>query len=109
MGLEAVEGLVMGLYSELFNCVTNLINRFVTIIQSNFCGPQSIFVYNFRAISANTYTSNSILLVDVPGFQNPATCGRQVGATFEDLGHNYLQERLQLLFHHTNLVAPKDR
>jgi len=63
----------------------------------------------YRAISANTYTSNSILLVDVPGFQNPATCGRQVGATFEDLGHNYLQERLQLLFHHTNLVAPKDR
>nr|CAH7712798.1 unnamed protein product [Callosobruchus chinensis] len=45
----------------------------------------------------------------VKGFQNPATCGRQVGASFEDLCHNYLQERLQLLFHHTNLVAPRDR
>ncbi|XP_066148731.1 unconventional myosin-XVIIIa isoform X2 [Euwallacea fornicatus] len=88
VGLEAIEGIAMGLYSELFNCVANLINR---------------------AISANTYTNNSILLVDVPGFQNPATCGRQTGATFEDLCHNYLQERLQLLFHHTNLVAPKDR
>ena len=47
--------------------------------------------------------------MDTPGFQNPATCGRQTGATFEDLCHNYLQERLQLLFHHTNLMAPKDR
>lgn len=63
----------------------------------------------FRSISASTYTVTSILLVDTPGFQNPATCGRQIGASFEDLCHNYLQERLQLLFHHTNLVAPKDR
>ncbi|CAG9818730.1 unnamed protein product [Phaedon cochleariae] len=61
------------------------------------------------SISCSTYTVNSILLVDSPGFQNPATCGRQAGASFEDLCHNYLQERLQLLFHHTNLVAPKDR
>ncbi|KAH1011095.1 hypothetical protein HUJ04_000531 [Dendroctonus ponderosae] len=88
VGIEAVEGIVMGLYSEVFNCVANLINR---------------------AISASTHTTTSILLVDAPGFQNPATCGRQTGALFEDLCHNYLQERLQLLFHHTNLVAPKDR
>lgn len=52
---------------------------------------------------------SSIILVDTPGFQNPASCGRQAGATFEDLCHNYLQERLQLLFHHTNLVIPRDR
>lgn len=51
----------------------------------------------------------SILLIDTPGFQNPATCGRQIGASFEDLCYNYLQERLQLFFHHTNLIAPKDR
>lgn len=62
-----------------------------------------------RSISAPTHTVTSILLVDTPGFQNPATCGRQAGASFEDLCHNYLQERLQLLFHHTNLVAPRDR
>lgn len=55
------------------------------------------------------HTVSSILLVDTPGFQNPATCGRQAGATFEDLCHNYLQERLQLLFYHTTLVATKDR
>ncbi|CAG9770131.1 unnamed protein product [Ceutorhynchus assimilis] len=88
VGIEAVEGIVMGLYSEVFNCIANLINR---------------------SIAANTHTTTSILLVDAPGFQNPATCGRQAGAAFEDLCHNYLQERLQLLFHHTNLVAPKDR
>lgn len=88
IGLEAVEGFVVGLYAEVFNCVASLINR---------------------SISAPTHTVTSILLVDTPGFQNPATCGRQAGASFEDLCHNYLQERLQLLFHHTNLVAPKDR
>lgn len=49
------------------------------------------------------------MLVDTPGFQNPASCGKQTGASFEDLCHNYLQERLQLLFYHTSLVAPKDR
>lgn len=68
-------------------------------------------VINFfdRSISASNHTVSSLLLVDTPGFQNPATCGRQTGASFEDLCHNYLQERLQLLYHHTNLVAPKDR
>lgn len=67
------------------------------------------FTPHFRSISAPTHTVTSLLLLDTPGFQNPATCGRQTGATFEDFCHNYLQERLQLLFHHTNLVAPRDR
>ncbi|XP_031331784.1 unconventional myosin-XVIIIa isoform X2 [Photinus pyralis] len=88
VGLEALEGMIVGLYAETFNCVASLINR---------------------AISASIHTVNSILLVDTPGFQNPASCGKQMGATFEDLCHNYLQERLQLLFYHTNLVAPRDR
>lgn len=87
-GIEAVEGFMMGLYSELFNAIVFLLNR---------------------SISAPTHSVNSILLVDVPGFQNPATCGRQTGATFDDLCYNYMQERLQLLFHNTNLVSPRDR
>ncbi|KRT84731.1 Myosin head, partial [Oryctes borbonicus] len=87
-GLEALEGLIVGLYSEVFNAVASMINK---------------------SISASTHTVSSLLLIDTPGFQNPATCGRQTGASFEDLCHNYLQERLQLLYHHTNLVAPKDR
>ncbi|XP_046735172.1 unconventional myosin-XVIIIa isoform X1 [Diprion similis] len=87
-GLEALEGLLVGLYSEVFHCVAALINR---------------------SISASVHTVSSLLLCDAPGFQNPASCGRQTGATFEELCHNYLQERLQLLFHHSTLVAPKDR
>ncbi|KAL0102829.1 hypothetical protein PUN28_018253 [Cardiocondyla obscurior] len=87
-GLDALEGLLVGLYSEVFHCVAALINR---------------------SISSAVHTVSSLLLCDSPGFQNPASCGRQTGATFEDLCHNYLQERLQLLFHHTTLVAPKDR
>ncbi|KAL6267616.1 hypothetical protein P5V15_000691 [Pogonomyrmex californicus] len=88
MGLDALEGLLVGLYSEVFHCVAALINK---------------------SISSAVHTVSSLLLCDSPGFQNPASCGRQTGATFEDLCHNYLQERLQLLFHHTTLVAPKDR
>ncbi|KAL3271771.1 hypothetical protein HHI36_022241 [Cryptolaemus montrouzieri] len=88
VGMEAIEGIIIGLYSELFSCVVHLLNR---------------------SLAASTHTVTSILLVDTPGFQNPATCGRQAGASFDDLCHNYLQERLQLLFHHTNLVAPRDR
>ncbi|XP_076756790.1 unconventional myosin-XVIIIa isoform X1 [Xylocopa sonorina] len=88
MGMDALEGLLIGLYSEVFHCVAALINR---------------------SISSSVHTVSSLLLCDSPGFQNPASCGRQTGACFEDLCHNYLQERLQLLFHHTTLVAPKDR
>ncbi|KAG5319334.1 MY18A protein, partial [Pseudoatta argentina] len=87
-GLDALEGLLIGLYSEVFHCVAALINK---------------------SISSAIHTVSSLLLCDAPGFQNLASCGRQTGATFEDLCHNYLQERLQLLFHHTTLVAPKDR
>ncbi|XP_053985866.1 unconventional myosin-XVIIIa-like isoform X2 [Hylaeus anthracinus] len=87
-GLDALEALLIGLYSEAFHCIAALINR---------------------SISSSVHTVATLLLCDSPGFQNPATCGRQTGACFEDLCHNYLHERLQLLFHHTTLVAPKDR
>lgn len=87
-GYEALEGLVIGLYAEVFNCICALVNK---------------------SISTHNNAVMSIMLVDAPGFQNPASCGRQTGAGFEDLCHNYLQERLQLLFHHTNLVAPRDK
>ncbi|XP_057317882.1 unconventional myosin-XVIIIa isoform X3 [Microplitis mediator] len=87
-GLDALEGFIVGLYTEVFHCVASLINK---------------------AISSPVHTVSSLLLCDTPGFQNPASCGHQTGANFEDLCHNYLQERLQLLFHYTNLVAPKNR
>lgn len=85
---ESLEGLVVGLYSEAVAAAVALINK---------------------AICTSAHTIASILLVDTPGFQNPASCGVQLGATLSDLRHNYLQERLQLLFHHMTLVAPRDR
>ncbi|XP_032312103.1 unconventional myosin-XVIIIa isoform X4 [Drosophila ananassae] len=85
---ECLEALVIGLYSEALAAVVALINR---------------------QICTSAHTIASIMLIDTPGFQNPASCGQQVGATLADLRHNYLQERLQMLFHHTTLVAPRDR
>ncbi|XP_071540833.1 unconventional myosin-XVIIIa-like [Panulirus ornatus] len=87
-GLEALEGMATGLYSEAFNAIVALINR---------------------CISTSAHTSNSIMVVDAPGFQNPASCGRTSGATFQDLCHNYTQERFQMLFHDTTFTAQTDR
>lgn len=85
---DSLEGLVIGLYSEAVAAAVSLINK---------------------AVSTSIHTIASILLVDSPGFQNPASCGTQAGATLSDLKHNYLQERLQLLFHHMTLVMPRER
>eukprot|EP00090_Calanus_glacialis_P009359 TRINITY_DN17730_c0_g1_i1.p1 TRINITY_DN17730_c0_g1~~TRINITY_DN17730_c0_g1_i1.p1 ORF type:complete len:2011 (+),score=520.24 TRINITY_DN17730_c0_g1_i1:123-6155(+) len=87
-GLEALEGFVVGLYSEAFSVLLSLINR---------------------AIASPAHTAASIIVVDTPGFQNPATCGRPAGATFEELCHNYGQERLQLMFHDKTITALKER
>ncbi|VDI10701.1 Hypothetical predicted protein [Mytilus galloprovincialis] len=62
-----------------------------------------------RSLSSNYRTSTSISILDTPGFQNPSTCGRQTGATFEDLCHNYSQERLQLLFHDITFTMQQDK
>ncbi|XP_065090928.1 unconventional myosin-XVIIIa isoform X2 [Ochlerotatus camptorhynchus] len=86
--LYSLEGLVVGLYSEVMSAAVALVNT---------------------AIGTSNNTVSSILLIDTPGFQNPASCGQQMGASLSDLRHNYLQERLQLLFHHVNLVAPRNR
>ncbi len=77
-GIESLEGFVMGLYQEVFNAIIYMINR---------------------SISTTASASNTIFVLDTPGFQNPATCGRMAGATFEELCHNYTSERLQLMFH----------
>lgn len=87
-GWDSLEGLAIGLYSEAMAATVALINK---------------------SISASTHTIASILLIDTPGFQNPASCGYQGGASLSDLRYNYLQERLQLLFHNTALVTPQNR
>ncbi|KAK7595346.1 hypothetical protein V9T40_013171 [Parthenolecanium corni] len=87
-GVDALEGFIVGIYVELFNLVGSYVNR---------------------CISTNVPTVNSILVLDCPGFQNPASCGQlQDGASFNDLCHNYFHERLQLLFHQTNIDNPRE-
>lgn len=88
LGWESLDGFVIGLFSEAIAAAATLINK---------------------AICTSQNTVASILLMDAPGFQNPASCGYQAGASISDLRYNYLQERLQLLFHHTAIVAPQNR
>ncbi|XP_068174352.1 unconventional myosin-XVIIIa isoform X5 [Antennarius striatus] len=86
--LECLEAMASGLYSELFTLVVFLINR---------------------ALKSNQHSLCSLLIVDTPGFQNPRVAQQQRGATFEELCHNYTQERLQTLFHERTFTRELER
>ncbi|MEQ2161933.1 Unconventional myosin-XVIIIa [Goodea atripinnis] len=86
--LECLESMASGLYSEVFTVVISLINRALKSSQHSLC---------------------SILIVDTPGFQNPRQAQQQRGATFEELCHNYTQERLQTLFRERTFVQELER
>lgn len=83
--LFILEGLVSALYNEVFTTVISLINK---------------------AISTQANSVASIILVDSPGLQVPP---KNTAASLDDLKNNYLQERLQQLFHHVHLMMPHDR
>ena len=59
-----------------------------------------------RCLTSNVRTSCSVLLADVPGFQSIAAS--QHASTFEDLCHNYLNERVHMLLHDATFTAPLD-
>ncbi|XP_062562467.1 unconventional myosin-XVIIIa isoform X2 [Armigeres subalbatus] len=84
---DCLEGLVIGLYTETVSAIVAYLNKTLS--------------------TTSNAINSSILLVDTPGFYNP--CGFQSGATLSNLKHNYLQERLQLLFHHVLLNTPRNR
>ncbi|KAK7925052.1 hypothetical protein WMY93_007362 [Mugilogobius chulae] len=86
--LECLEAMASGLYSELFTILISMINRALKSSQHSLC---------------------SLLIVDTPGLQNPRMAKRECGATFEDLCHNYTQERLQTLFYQRNFVQELER
>ncbi|XP_031428134.1 unconventional myosin-XVIIIa-like isoform X2 [Clupea harengus] len=86
--LECLEAMASALYSELFTVLISLINRALKSSQNSLC---------------------SVLIVDAPGFQNPRQAKRERGATFEELCHNYAQERLQMLFHERTFVKELER
>ncbi|XP_039174965.1 unconventional myosin-XVIIIa isoform X3 [Crotalus tigris] len=86
--LECLEALTAGLYSELFTLLISLLNRALKSSQRSLC---------------------SMMIVDTPGLQNPEMAGQSRGATFEELCHNYAQERLQGLFHERTFVQELER
>uniref|UniRef100_A0A493T8T6 Unconventional myosin-XVIIIa n=1 Tax=Anas platyrhynchos platyrhynchos TaxID=8840 RepID=A0A493T8T6_ANAPP len=86
--LECLEGMASGLYSELFTLLISLLNRALKSSQHSVC---------------------SVTVVDTPGAQNPEVAGQSRGATFEELCHNYAQERLQLLFHQRTFAQELER
>lgn len=62
-----------------------------------------------RALKSGQNALCSLLIVDTPGFQNPRLVKRECSATFEDLCHNYTQERLHALFHQRTFVHELER
>ncbi|NXI40756.1 MY18B protein, partial [Galbula dea] len=87
-GLECVEGMASGLYEELFAAVVSLINR---------------------SFSSQHLSMASIVVVDTPGLHNPRHQHGKRAATFEELCHNYVQERLQALFYEKTFVLEMER
>uniref|UniRef100_A0A8C9LAS4 Myosin XVIIIB n=1 Tax=Pavo cristatus TaxID=9049 RepID=A0A8C9LAS4_PAVCR len=87
-GVECVEGMASGLYEELFAALVSMINR---------------------SFSSQHLSIASIAVVDTPGFHNPRHQGGQRAATFEELCHNYVHERLQGLFYERTFVSEMER
>ncbi|XP_053617561.1 unconventional myosin-XVIIIa isoform X2 [Plodia interpunctella] len=87
-GTEALDAFVTGLYNEAFNIIAALVNR---------------------SLTTSCRTSSSLLVLDCPGADNPMCAGQQSGAPLSKLLSNYLQERLQAVFHEAMLVAPRER
>ncbi|XP_064249123.1 unconventional myosin-XVIIIb [Passer domesticus] len=87
-GVECVEGMASGLYEELFAALVSLINR---------------------SFSSQHLSMASIAVVDSPGFQSPRQQRRERAATFEELCHNYVQERLQGLFYEKTFLREMER
>ncbi|XP_069767151.1 unconventional myosin-XVIIIa isoform X7 [Narcine bancroftii] len=86
--MECLEGMASSLYGELFMVLISLINRALKSTQHSLC---------------------SIMIVDTPGFQNPKGISSERAATFEELCHNYAQERLQMLFYERTFLKELDR
>uniref|UniRef100_A0A3Q3WV61 Myosin motor domain-containing protein n=1 Tax=Mola mola TaxID=94237 RepID=A0A3Q3WV61_MOLML len=75
---QCVEGMAAGLYEELFTAIVSLINR---------------------ALSSQQLTLASVMVVDTPGLRSPRHSAEERGASWAELCHNYLQERLLEHYH----------
>uniref|UniRef100_A0A3B3XIC3 Myosin motor domain-containing protein n=1 Tax=Poecilia mexicana TaxID=48701 RepID=A0A3B3XIC3_9TELE len=75
---QCVDGMAAGLYEELFTAIVSLINR---------------------ALSSEQLALASVMVVDAPGLRNPRHSAEERGASWSELCHNYLQERLLEHYH----------
>ncbi|XP_018415994.1 PREDICTED: unconventional myosin-XVIIIb [Nanorana parkeri] len=87
-GVECVEGMAAGLYEEIFAAIVFLINR---------------------SLSSSLLTLASIMVVDIPGFQNPRHQKKERAGTFEELCQNYVNERMQCLSYKSTFSMPLER
>lgn len=86
-----LDGFVMGLYDQALNALVMLINR------------------SLQPTSAATKTRSTIHVLDTSGFQDRELAGARYGASFDDLCMNYVQERMQMLFHDVTFTSEQDR
>ncbi|XP_028456905.1 unconventional myosin-XVIIIb isoform X1 [Perca flavescens] len=85
---QCVEGMAAGLYEELFTSIVSLINR---------------------ALSGQQLTLASVMVVDTPGLRNPRHSAEERAASWPELCHNYLQERLLEHYHTHTFTHTLDR
>jgi hypothetical protein len=99
--LECLQGFCLGLYSECVNLIINCINRsFKSNSNSN---NQNGYVYN-QSIS------NSMLIIDPPGFQYQLYENNQsIPCSYSELMCNYLSERLKLMFFQVSFINPIEK
>ena len=69
----------------------------------------SFHMYRSIQTPANANAKYSIHTLDTPGFQDPESVRVTTGTSFDNLCHNYSQERLQMLFHDSTFTAEQDR
>ncbi|KAI6647582.1 Unconventional myosin-XVIIIa [Oopsacas minuta] len=86
----AVKWFMIGLYEHAFHAMVLLINRALRGVSSH-----------------NKSNVTSINVLDTPGFQNYSIASET--ASFDDLCHNYTQERLQMLFFDYSFTQELDR
>uniref|UniRef100_A0A3Q3QBG7 Myosin motor domain-containing protein n=1 Tax=Monopterus albus TaxID=43700 RepID=A0A3Q3QBG7_MONAL len=75
---QCVNGMAAGLYEDLFTAIVSLINR---------------------ALSDRQLALASVMVVDTPGLRSPRHSAEERGASWSELCHNYLQERLLEHYH----------
>ncbi|XP_065282535.2 unconventional myosin-XVIIIa-like isoform X1 [Dermacentor albipictus] len=87
---EPLQDFVASLYQEVFNAVVSLVNR---------------------ALGGSGRSVAAVQVLDCPGFQpqSGTGAGGSAAATLEELCHNYIQERLQLLFHQWTFLNQQER